>query len=162
MNRKSLLGRISMKHVFFIVLAIAAVWVVYSLLLVRRLAPLAEETQKQKAEFWANQVEPFIDEHLDSLVWTGDTAAYHELREHIAGEPTAMQMGYSLIMAIKHEYPAACYDLYTDLVTIYDRMGMGWDSMDINCKELAQLYLRKAAAKGEPRALKEVRRLRVE
>lgn len=66
-----------MKHVFFIVLAIAAVWVVYSLLLVRRLAPLAEETQKQKAEFWANQIEPFIDEHLDSLVWTGDTAAYH-------------------------------------------------------------------------------------
>ena len=162
MNRKSLLGRISMKHVFFIVMATAVVWVVYSLLLVRRLAPLAEETQKQKAEFWANQIEPFIDEHLDSLVWTGDTAAYHELREHIAGEPTAMQMGYSLIMSIRHEYPVACYDLYTDLVTIYDRMGMGWDSMDINCKELAQLYLRKAAAKGEPRALKEVRRLGVE
>ena len=58
MNKKSLLGRISMKHVFFIVLTIAAVWAVYSLLLVRRLAPLAEETQKQKAEFWANQIEP--------------------------------------------------------------------------------------------------------
>ena len=159
MNRKSLLGRISMKHVFFIVLAIAAVWVVYSLLLVRRLAPLAEETQKQKAEFWANQIEPFIDEHLDSLVWDGDTAAYHELREHMADEPTAMQMGYSMIMAIRHEYPAACYDLYTDLVTIYDRMGMGWDSIDINCKELALLYLRKAAAKGESRAQNELKRL---
>jgi hypothetical protein len=41
-------------------------------------------------------------------------------------------------------------------------MGMGWDSMDINCKELAMLYLRKAAAKGETRALKEVRRLELE
>ena len=162
MNRKSLLGRISMKHVFFIVLAIAAVWAVYSLLLVRRLAPLAEETQKQKAEFWANQIEPFIDEKLDSLVWTGDTAAYHELRQHMHDEPTAMQMGYSMIMAIRHEYPAACYDLYADIVSIYDRMGVGWDSMDINCKELALLYLRKAAARGEPRALKEVRQLGVE
>ena len=159
MNKKSLLGRISMKHVFFIVLTIATVWAVYSLLLVRRLAPLAEETQKQKAEFWANQIEPFIDEHLDSLVWVGDTTAYHELREHMADEPTAMQMGYSLIMSIRHEYPAACYDLYADIVSIYDRMGVGWDSMDINCKELALLYLRKAAVKGEPRALKEVRRL---
>lgn len=162
MNRKSLLGRISMKHVFFIVLAIAAVWVVYSLLLVRRLAPLAEETQKQKAEFWANQVEPFIDEHLDSLVWGGDTTAYHELRKHMVDEPKAMQMGYSLIMAIRHEYPAACYDLYTDIVSIYDRMGIGWDSIDINCKDLALLYLRKAAAKGDPRALKEVRLLELE
>ena len=151
-----------MKHVFFIVLAAAVVWVVYSLLLVRRLAPLAEETQKQKAEFWANQIEPFIDEHLDSLIWNGDTTAYHELRQHMVDEPTAMQMGYSLIMSIRHEYPAACYDLYTDIVSIYDRMGMGWDSMDINCKELAMLYLRKAAAKGETRALKEVRRLELE
>ena len=162
MNKKSLLGRISMKHVFFIVLAIAVVWAVYSLLLVRRLAPLAEETQKQKAEFWANQIEPFIDEHLDSMVWVGDTTAYHELRQHMVDEPTAMQMGYSLIMSIRHEYPAACFDLYTDIASIYDRMGVGWDSMDINCKELALLYLRKAAAKGEPRALKEVRRLGLE
>ena len=162
MYRKSLLGRITMKHVFFIVLAIAVVWVVYSLLLVRRLAPLAEETQKQKAEFWANQVEPFIDEKLDSLVWTGDTAAYHELRQHMHDEPTAMQMGYSMIMAIRHEYPAACYDLYTDIVSIYDRMGIGWDSIDINCKELALLYLRKAAAREESHALKEVKRLELE
>ena len=162
MNRKSLLGRITMKHVFFIVLAIAIVWVVYSLLLVRRLAPLAEERQKQKAEFWANQIEPFIDEHLDTLVWYGDTTAYHELRQHMHDEPTAMQMGYSLIMAIRHEYPAACYDLYTDIVSIYDRMGIGWDSIDINCKELALLYLRKAAVRGEPRALMEVRQMGAE
>ena len=151
-----------MKHVFFIVLTIAAVWAVYSLLLVRRLAPLAEERQKQKAEFWANQIEPFIDEHLDSLVWVGDTTAYHELRQHMVDEPTAMQMAYSLIMAIRHEYPAACFDLYTDLVTIYNRMGIDLDNMDINCKELALLYLRKAAARGEPRALKEVRQLGLE
>ena len=162
MNKKSLLGRISMKHVFFIVLTIAAVWAAYSLLLVRRLAPLAEERQKQKAEFWANQIEPFIDEHLDSLVWVGDTTAYHELRQHMVDEPTAMQMAYSLIMAIRHEYPAACFDLYTDLVTIYNRMGIDLDNMDINCKELALLYLRKAAARGEPRALKEVRQLGLE
>ena len=151
-----------MKHVFFIVLTIAAVWAAYSLLLVRRLAPLAEERQKQKAEFWANQIEPFIDEHLDSLVWVGDTTAYHELRQHMVDEPTAMQMAYSLIMAIRHEYPAACFDLYTDLVTIYNRMGIDLDNMDINCKELALLYLRKAAARGEPRALKEVRQLGLE
>ena len=151
-----------MKHVFFIVLTIAAVWAAYSLLLVRRLAPLAEERQKQKAEFWANQIEPFIDEHLDSLVWVGDTTAYHELRQHMVDEPTAMQMAYSLIMAIRHEYPAACFDLYTDLVTIYNRMGIDLDNMDINCKDLALLYLRKAAARGEPRALKEVRQLGLE
>ena len=159
MNRKSILEKISMKHVFFIVLTAAVIWVAYSLLLVRRLAPLAEEREKQKAEFWANQIEPFIDERLDSLVWVGDTTAYHELREHMVDEPTAMQMGYSLTMAIRHEYPAACYDLYTDLVTIYNRMGIGWDSIDINCKELALLYLRKAAARGEPRALMEVWRM---
>ena len=157
MNRKSLLGRISMKHVFFIVLAAACVWVIYSFLLVRRLAPLAEERRKQKAAFWANQREPYINEHLDSLVWYGDTAAYNELREHMHDEPTAMQVGYSLTMAIRHEYPKACYDLYTDIVDIYNRMGISLDSMDTNCRELALLYLRKAAAKGESRALKEVR-----
>ena len=159
MNRKSLLGRISMKHVFFIVLAIAIVWGIYQLILVKKLAPLAEERRIQKAAFWANQREPYINEHLDSLVWYGDTAAYHELRKHMNDEPTAMQMGYSLTMAIRHEHPAACYDLYTDLVNIYNRMGVSLDSMDTNCRELALLYLKKAAAKGEPRALKEVRRL---
>ena len=159
MNRKSLLGRITMKYVFLFVLAIAMVWVVYSLLLVRRNAPLAEERQKQKVAFWANQMKPFIDEHLDSLVWYGDTIAYHELRLHMHDEPTTMQMGYSLIMAIKHEYPAACYDLYDDMVKIYNRMGIGLDSMDSNCKELALLYLRKAASKGETRAIMEIRRI---
>lgn len=162
MNRKSLWGRITMKHVFFIVLSIAIVWVAYQLIHVKKLAPLAEERQIQKATFWANQIEPFIDERLDSLVWVGDTTAYHELREHMVDEPTAMQMGYSLIMAIKHEYPAACYDLYNDLVNVYNRMGISLDSMDTNCKELALLYLRKAAARGESRALKEVKRLRLE
>ena len=162
MIRRLLFEGIGMKQIFYIVLAIAIIWVAYHLILVKKLSPLAEERRIQKAEFWANQVEPFIDEHLDSLVWTGDTAAYHELREHIADEPTAMQMGYSLIMAIKHEYPAACYDLYVDIVSIYDRMGVGWDSIDTNCKELALLYLRKAAARGEPRALKEVRLLELE
>ena len=40
-------------------------------------------------------------------------------------------------------------------------MGVGLDSMDINSRELALLYLRKAAEKGEPRAIKEVQRLRL-
>lgn len=162
MNRKSLLDRITMKHVFFIVLTAAIAWIVYSLLLVRRLAPLAEERQKEIKAFWANQRNPYINEHLDTLVWNGDTTAYHKLREHMHGEPTAMQIGYSLIMAIRHEYPEASFDLYTDIVSIYKRMGIGWDSIDINCRELALLYLRKAAAKGVPRALEEVRRLGVE
>ena len=162
MIRRLLFEGIGMKQIFYIVLAIAIIWVAYHLILVKKLSPLAEERRIQKAEFWANQIEPFIDEHLDSLVWDGDTAAYHELRQHMHDEPTAMQMGYSMIMAIRHEYPAACYDLYADIVSIYDRMGVGWDSMDINCKELALLYLRKAAARGEPRALKEVRQLGVE
>lgn len=159
MNRKSLLGRITMKHVFFIVLTIAIVWMAYSMLLVRRLAPLAEEKQILKAAFLANQKEPYINEHLDTLVWYGDTSAYHELREHMHDEPTAMQMGYSLMMAIRHEYPAACFDLYADIVDIYDRMGIGMDSMDTGSKELAMLFLRKAAAKGDPRALKEIKLL---
>lgn len=159
MNRKSLFGRITMKHVFFTVLAIAIVWVAYSMLLVRRLAPLAEERQIQKAAFWASQSEPYINEHLDSLIWDGDTTSYQELRQHMKDEPIAMQMGYSLIMAIKHEYPKACYDLYTDIVSIYKRMGISLDRIDTNSKELALLYLRKAAAKGEPRALKEIKRL---
>lgn len=159
MIRRLLFEGIGMKQIFYIVLAIAIIWVAYHLILVKKLSLLAEERRIQKAEFWANQIEPFIDEHLDSLVWDGDTAAYHELRQHMVDEPTAMQMGYSMIMAIRHEYPAGCFDLYTDIVSIYDRMGIGWDSIDINCKELALLYLRKAAAKGESRAQNELKRL---
>ena len=159
MIRRLLFEGIGMKQIFYIVLAIAIIWVAYHLILVKKLSPLAEERRIQKAEFWANQIEPFIDEHLDSLVWDGDTAAYHELRQHMVDEPTAMQMGYAMIMAIRHEYPAGCFDLYTDIVSIYDRMGIGWDSIDINCKELALLYLRKAAAKGESRAQNELKRL---
>lgn len=122
----------------------------------------AQERAMEKTAFYANQRTPYINEHLDSLVWDGDTTAYHELRHHMQGEPTTMQMGYSLIMAIKYEYPKACYDLYADLVYIYNQMGISLDSMDTDSKELALLYLRKAAAKGDPRALKEKRRLGLE
>ena len=148
-----------MKLVFFIVLAIAIVWGIYSLILVRRLSSLAKEKQIQEATFWNNQRMPYIDEHLDSLVWDGDTIAYHKLKLYMHNEPTTMQMGYSIIMSVKYEYPPACYDFYNDLVNIYNRMGMGLENMDACSKDLALLYLKKAAAEGEPRAIIEVRRL---
>ena len=75
----------------------------------------------------------------------------------VLGEPSEITQGLIESLARKEQH--LVHDLYTDIVSIYDRMGIGWDSIDTNCKELALLYLRKAAAKGEPRALKEVRRL---
>lgn len=161
-NNLLALGKFKLKYVFLVVLSVAIAWVAYSLIRVRSLSTLAEERRMQKAAFWANQRMPYINEHLDSLIWNGDTTAYHEMRHLMQDEPTTMQMGYSLIMSVRYEYPAACFDLYADIVSIYNRMGIGLDSIDANSKELALLYLRRAAVKGEVRALKELKRLGLE
>jgi len=77
------------------------------------------------------------------IIENGDTSAYHNLYNYFMNHKEIGQvLSYSLIMANKWDYSVAMYDVYSELLILYDCIFWGnIEIMDSRTRKLALEYL---------------------
>lgn len=103
-------------------------------------------------------IRPYNYPHVQEkrkIVMEGDTAAYHFVVDSIVNDPNVPYpnyLYYSYVMANKHNYALANYDVYKALLDICD--SMNFQNEKIN--SMALFYLRRGASLGDVRAKEEL------
>ena len=106
-----------------------------------------------------NELEPFV--------LKGNVEAYDELcQAYMENDMHSSLLPYALLMANKYDYTMAYYDVYSCLSFIYwdscHDESCSLDSLDMQTRKMALDYLKKAADKGEPNALRDLGWLHLE
>jgi len=99
----------------------------------------------------------------------GDVEAYKKLGLYFFKSPDPncyiQFLPYALLMANKYDYTMAYYDVFDCLTSLYwssFNTSISLDSLDEQTREMALEYLKKAADKGEPNALRDLGWLHLE
>lgn len=97
-----------------------------------------------------------IDKH--AIIYDGDAVEYEKFIDSVRNDPRVAYnqsnyIDYSFIMAHRHGYDPANYDIYYALMAVF-----GEEKTDSATRQLALYYLNRGAARGDTLCIKELER----
>lgn len=101
-----------------------------------------------KEMYISHQMSCLIDDGLsydDSLRYlilqTGDTVAYQKLKKQKQDDGLPQEIWfYSIVMAKKHQYPSAYFDVYYLIKNLYDTHP-NWGTIDIKTEKIIKQFV---------------------
>lgn len=109
--------------------------------------------------YYENKMKTHISSiNKDAIIYDGNAVEYEKFIDSVRNDPRVAYnqsnyIDYSLIMAHRHGYDPANYDIYYALMAVF-----GEEKTDSATRQLALYYLNRGAARGDSLCRKELER----